>query len=107
MKNLIFILLVIFTFYSCTSDEVSFKQISKKVVMDSGAWKIFIFANVGETMSVGSFKDNFDNTIKDKFSFVEDIWQIYNNDDLFLNNQKVAFKDAIVNANFNLSKRKK
>lgn len=100
MKNLIFILLVIFTFYSCASDEVGFKQISKKEVMESWAWKIFIFTDIGEIASVDTVKVNFGNTIEDKSIFVEDIWQNYKNDSLFLNHQNVAFNDAVSNANF-------
>jgi hypothetical protein len=100
MKNLIFILLVIFTFYSCASDEVGFKQISKKEVMESWAWKIFIFTDIGEIASVDTVKVNFGNTIEDKSIFVEDIWQNYKNGSFFLNHQNVAFNDAVSNANF-------
>ena len=107
MKNLICILLVIFTFYSCASDEAGFKQISKKEVMESWAWKIFIFTDMGETLSVDAVKVNFGNTIKDKPIFVEDVWQNYKNDSLFLNHQNVAFNDAISNTNFTEIKTKK
>jgi hypothetical protein len=100
MKNLIFILLMVFTFCSCASDEAGFKQISKKEVMESWAWKIFIFTDVGETMPVVTVKDNFDNTIKDKPIFVKDVWQNYKNGSFFLNHQNIAFNDAISNANF-------
>jgi PBP1b-binding outer membrane lipoprotein LpoB len=100
MKNLIFILLVIFTFCSCASDGAGFKQISKKEVMESWAWKIFIFTDIGEIASVDTVKVNFGNTIEDKSIFVEDIWQNYKNGSFFLNHQNVAFNDAVSNANF-------
>ncbi|WP_268847495.1 hypothetical protein [Flavobacterium aestivum] len=100
MKNLILVFLVFFTFCSCASDEVGFEQISKKEVMESWAWKIFIFTDVGEKMPVGNVKDNFDNTIKDKSIFVKDVWQNYKNDNFFLNHQDVASSDAIMNYQF-------
>lgn len=100
MKNLIFILLVIFTFYSCASDEAGFKQISKKEVMESWAWKIFIFTDMGESLPVDAVKVNFGNTIEDKSIFVKNVWQNYKNESFFLNHQNVAFNDAISNANF-------
>ncbi|TRX36448.1 hypothetical protein FNW52_07500 [Flavobacterium sp. ZT3R18] len=107
MKKIILISVVFFAFCSYASDDAGFEQMSKKEIMESWAWKIFIFTDEGEIRPVGKVKNNFENTIKDKSILVEDIWQMYNNDDLFLNNQKVAFKDAIVNADFTKNKRKK
>lgn len=107
MKKIILISAVIFTFCSCASDDAGFEPMSKKEVMESWVWKIFIFTDVGETMPVGTVKDNFENSIKDKSIFVEDVWEIYNNDDLFLNDQKVTFRDAIINVNFAEFKTKK
>jgi hypothetical protein len=107
MKKIILISGVIFTFFSCASDDAGFKQMTKKEIMESWAWKIFIFTDEGEIMPVGKGNNNFENTKKAKSILVEDIWKIYKNDDLFLNNQKVAFKDAIVNADFTETKRKK
>jgi hypothetical protein len=106
MKKIILISAVIFAFCSCASDDAGFEQMTKKEIMESWAWKIFIFTDEGEIMPVRKVKNDFENTIKDKSIFVEDIWQIYKNDDLFLNNQKVAFKDPIVNANFTANKTK-
>lgn len=107
MKKIILISAVIFTFCSCASDDAGFEPMSKKEVMESWVWKIFIFTDVGETMPVGTVKDNFENSIKDKSIFVEDVWEIYNNDDLFLNDQKVTFRDEIINVNFAEFKTKK
>lgn len=107
MKNLFFILLVIFTFYSCASDEVGFKHVSKKVVMESWAWKIFIFTDEGEFTPVEKANNNFDSTTKVNPIFVEDFLEMYRNDDSFLNYQKEVFNDPIVYTNFNLTKRKK
>jgi hypothetical protein len=100
MKNLIFIILAIFTFCSCAHDDAGFDSISKKEIMDSWAWKIFIFTDEGEFTSAGTVKNNFDNTTKVRPIFVEDVLEIYSNDNLFLNNQKVAFKDPVVIAYF-------
>jgi hypothetical protein len=100
MKKIISISVVIFAFCSCASDDAGFKQMTKKEIMESWAWKIFIFTDEGEIMPVETSKNSFENTIKDKSIFVEDIWEIYNNDDLFLNTKKVTFRDAIVNASF-------
>jgi hypothetical protein len=107
MKKIILISGIVFAFCSCASDNSGFDQVTKKEIMESWAWKIFIFTDEGEIMPVGTAKNNLDNTIKVKSIFVEDIWQMYKNDDLFLNNQKVAFKDPIVNANFTEIKTKK
>jgi hypothetical protein len=100
MKKIILISVVIFAFCSCASDASGFDQMTKKEIMESWAWKIFIFTDEGEIMPVETSINNFENTIKDKTIFVEDVWEIYNNDDLFLNNQKVTFRNAIVNASF-------
>jgi hypothetical protein len=107
MKKIILISVIIFAFCSCASDDSGFKQMTKKEIMESWAWKIFIFTDEGEIMPVEAAKNNFDNPIKVKSIFVEDIWKIYENDDLFLNNPKVAFKDPVVSANFTEIKRKK
>jgi hypothetical protein len=100
MKKIILISVVFFTFCSCASDDAGFEQMTKKDIMNSWAWKIFIFTDEGEIAPVRNIKNDFENTLKDKSIFVEDIWQIYKSDDLFLNNKKGAFKDPIVNANF-------
>ena len=107
MKNLIFILLVIFTFYSCASDEVGFKQISKKEVMESWAWKIFIFTDEGEYQSIELETNKFYNNSKEKAIFVDDIWKMNLKDDLFLKDDKVAFEEETDNAIFEQVKRKK
>jgi hypothetical protein len=100
MKKIILVSVMIFTFCSCASDDAGFRQMSKKEVMESWAWKIFIFTDVGEGMPVGTVNDNFDNPIKDKSIFVDDVLKIYNNNDLFLNNQKETFRSTIVDAYF-------
>lgn len=107
MKKIILISVVIFTFCSCASDDAGFEQMSKKEIMESWAWKIFIFTDEGEIIPVDEVKKDFESTIKEKSIFVEDIWQMYNNEDLFLNNPRVAFKDPIVNAIFIENKTKK
>jgi hypothetical protein len=100
MKKIILMSVVFFAFCSCASDDAGFDQISKKEIMESWAWKIFIFTDEGEIMPDGAAKNNLDNTIKNKSILVEDIWKIYKNENLFLNNQKV-------NADFTENKTKK
>jgi hypothetical protein len=107
MKKIILIGGIVFAFCSCASDNAGFEQMTKKEIMESWAWKIFIFTDEGEIIPVGKVKNNFENTAKDKSILVEDIWQMYKNDDLFLKNHKVAFKNPIVNANFAEIKAKK
>jgi hypothetical protein len=107
MKKIILISGMVFTVCSCASEDAGFEQISKKEIMESWAWKIFIFTDEGEIRPVGTAKNNLNNTIKAKSILAEDIWQMYKNDDLFLKNHKVAFKNPIVNANFAEIKAKK
>ncbi|HEU4788743.1 MAG TPA: hypothetical protein VFS71_03585 [Flavobacterium sp.] len=107
MKKIIFINLIVFTFCSCANDDTGFDSNSKKEIMNSWAWKIFIFTDEGEFTPVGTAKNKFDNTTKVSPIFVDDVLEIYSNEDLFLNNQKEALNDPIVFANFNLTKRKK
>jgi hypothetical protein len=107
MEKLIFIILIVFTFCSCANDDAGFDSKSKKEIMDSWAWKIFIFTDEGEFTPVETVKNKFDNTTTGSPIFVDDVFEIYSNDDLFLNNQKKAFNDPIVFTNFNLNKRKK
>ena len=105
MKNLIFIFIVIFVIFSCAFGNDS--RISQKEMMDSWAWKIFIFTDEGEFTPIQSVKNNFEDTTKVSPIFVEDVFEIYNNDDLFLNNQKGSIKDPIVFANYAETNREK
>jgi hypothetical protein len=107
MKNSIFILFLVFTFCSCASDNGSFERISKEEMMESWAWKIFIFTDEGETMPAETVKNNFGNPTKDKPIFVDDVWKIDTNGNLLSNNQKLALEDEIENSNFAATKRKK
>lgn len=106
MKIIFLNILIVFSFCSCANDGAGFDSNSKKEIMESWAWKIFIFTDEGEFTPVETAKNKFDNTTKVRPIFVEDFLKIYNNHDLFLNNQKEAFNDPIVYANFNLTKRK-
>ena len=99
MKNVIFILLIHFTFCSCSSDRVGFEPISKKKIMESWAWKIFIFTDLGETESAKIDNNDIYKTLKVNPIFVDDILKMSTDDDLFLSNSKAAFKNPIVNVN--------
>ncbi|HKO75808.1 MAG TPA: hypothetical protein VJU52_01245 [Flavobacterium sp.] len=107
MKKIIFINLILFTFCSCANDDAGFDPNLRKEIMDSWAWKIFIFTDEGEFTPIKKAKEKFDDTTKVSPIFVEDILEIYSNDDLFLNNQKESINTPIVFTNFNLTKRKK
>ncbi|QKJ64602.1 hypothetical protein [Flavobacterium sp. M31R6] len=106
MEKLIFIIFIALTFCSCANDDAGFDSNSKKEIMESWAWKIFIFTDEGEFTPVETVKNKFDNTTKVSPIFVEDVLGIYSNDDLFLNNQKEVSNAPIVFANLNLAKRK-
>jgi hypothetical protein len=99
MKNVFFILLVIFTFCSYASDDAGFERLSKKEIMESWAWKIFIFTDLGETASVEKISDNSDDTVKVKPIFVEDTFSDFNADNTFFIKQKIAFRDPIKEGN--------
>ncbi len=107
MKKLSFIIFIVFTFCSCANNDAGFDPNSRKEIMDSWAWKIFIFTDEGEFMPIKTAKDKFDNTTKVSPTFVEDVLNIYTNDELFFNNQKEEFNDPIVFVNLNSTKRKK
>jgi hypothetical protein len=107
MKKLIFSFLTVFIFCSCSSDGDGFDSVSKKEIMDSWAWKIFIFTDLGERASVQDINKDFDNRRKVNPIFVEDVWVIDPEADLFLNSTQLALKDPIVNANTIEGKNKK
>jgi hypothetical protein len=107
MKNVIFIFLVIFTFSSCASEDSGFERLSKKEIMDSWAWKIFIFTDLGETTPEEPVRNNFDNTIKVKPIFVEEAFSDFNADSIFFTNQNIAFRDPIEGGKIVAFKRKK
>ncbi|MDR6846535.1 hypothetical protein [Flavobacterium granuli] len=107
MKKITFVILMVFTFCSCANDDAGFDSNSKKEIMNSWAWKIFIFTDEGEFTPVKTTKNKFDNTTKGSPIFVEDFLRIYSKEDFFLNDQKQAFNNPIVFTNFNLTKRKK
>jgi hypothetical protein len=106
MKKVFLNILIVFSFCSCANDDAGFDSNSKKKIMESWAWKIFIFTDEGEFTPVETAKNKFENTTKVSPIFVEDVLEIYSNDDFFLNNKKETFNDPIVYAKFNLAKRK-
>lgn len=107
MKKGLLNILVFFAFCSCANDNVGFDSDAKKEMMESWAWKIFIFTDEGEFIPNEPVENNFDNSTKVSPIFVEDILEIYSNGDLFMHNEKAAFKDPIVFANFAETERKK
>lgn len=107
MKKLIFIILIVFVFCSCSNNDAGFDSNSKKEIMDSWAWKIFIFTDLGEFTPAETTGNKFDNTTNVSPIFVADILEIYRNDNFFLNNEKEAFKNPIIFTNFNLIKAEK
>lgn len=48
MEKLIFTILVVLTFCSCVTNSGGFDSKSQKEIMNSWAWKIFIFTDLGE-----------------------------------------------------------
>lgn len=107
MKKFICIIFIALTFCSCANDDAGFDSKTKKEIMDSWAWKIFIFTDEGEFTPVETAKNKFDNTTKVNPIFVDDVLEIYSNDELFLDNKKEGFNDPIAFANYNVTKRKK
>lgn len=107
MKNSIIILFVIFSFCSCTSDHKGKVKWNKKEIINSWAWKIFIFTDLGETKPVENAVNNFDNAIKVMPIFIEDDFANFNAENIFQNNQKIAFRDSIEKENRIAFKRKK
>lgn len=106
IRIIFFLSFIIFTSISCTYEGRSFKKISKKEVMESWAWKIFIFTDEGETPLVETPRNNFDDVINEKLIFADDIWKKNLNQDLFLNRYKVAIDDRADNFILNNSKLK-
>lgn len=65
--------------------------------MESWAWKIFIFTDEGEFQSIELDANKFDNNSKEKAIFVDGIWKMNRKNDLFFNNDKVAFEELFLN----------
>jgi len=93
MKNIFFILLVIFTVSSCTYEDAEFRTISKKEAMESWAWKIFIYTDEGEIQSIDSKPNNFDNRIQQKPIFVDSFWKTDADQNMFFDEHKVVYKE--------------
>ncbi|HSD08643.1 hypothetical protein [Flavobacterium sp.] len=93
MKNIFFILLVIFTVSSCTYDDAGFRRISRKEAMESWAWKIFIYTDEGEIQPVDYKRNNFDNRIQQKPIFVDYFWEIDENQNVFLDEHEMVYKE--------------
>jgi hypothetical protein len=94
MKNNILILLLVFTFCSCTTADSKKVRWNKKDLMNSWAWKIFVFTDLGETLPIANAKNNFDNSTKVNAIFVENI-NDFNTTEAFLTEQKVTLSDPI------------
>jgi hypothetical protein len=103
MKNNILILLLVFTFCSCNSEDVGKGKWNKKALMDSWAWKIFVFTDLGETLPNANAKNNFGNSTKVNAIFVDD----FDITEAFLTEQKVTLSDPIKEEKRILFKRKK
>ena len=86
MKKIILVFLVVFTIYSFTDENSDFKPISQKEVMNSWAWKILVFVDEGEIRPVKPILRSF---VKNNN---ENIYE----DDFFLNNKELGFKEAVV-----------
>ncbi len=76
--NLIFVSLLAF---SCSHENESAKRNFKKNLMDSWAWKIFIFTDEGE---LAPAKPNHKIKKTNKYYSTNEIWHHYISDDLFL-----------------------
>lgn len=106
MKNSILILLLALTFCSCNSEDVGKEKWNKKELMDSWAWKIFVFTDLGETLPNANAKNNFGNSTKVNAIFVDD-FNDFDTTEAFLTEQKVTLSDPIEEGKRILFKRKK
>jgi hypothetical protein len=107
MKKIVSILFLIFTICSCSLDTTTGNGIDKKVFMDSWAWKIFIFTDLGETVPIDNVKYNFDVSKKVNPIFVEDEFYEIDTTASFLSEQKVTFNEPIAVGKSIAFKRKK
>lgn len=78
MRKLIFTLILVLAFCSFVADVAGFDSSSKKEIMNSWAWKIFIFTDEGEFIPVKN-KNDFDNNGNGSPIFVDDVMGIYRN----------------------------
>lgn len=88
MGKLPFIVLITLTFCSCSNNDAGFDSNYKKEIMDSWAWKIFIFTDEGEFTPAETTQNKFDNTSNVSPIFVADFFGIYNKEDLFFGESK-------------------
>ena len=93
-KEIFFLLIIIFTASSCSYEEASFKRVSKKEMMESWAWKIFIFTDEGDNITIKSNENNFNGIVIDKLIFAEGDMKMSLNDVLFLKKHEVAIREA-------------
>ena len=106
MRKIFFVFFIFFTVSSCTQDDTSFNKKSKKELMESWAWKIFIFTDEGEALPRQSALSNFNDITNGKTIFVEDIWNMNLKDDLFLKHHEVALEDETDYGNIEIAKKK-
>jgi hypothetical protein len=107
MKKIVSILFLIFTICSCSLDTTTANGIDKKVFMDSWAWKIFIFTDLGETAPIDNIRNEFEVSKKVNPIFVEDEFYEIDTISSFLSEQKVTFNEAIAGGKSIALKRKK
>jgi PBP1b-binding outer membrane lipoprotein LpoB len=107
MKNSILILLLALIFCSCNSEDVGKEKWNKKELMDSWAWKIFIFTDLGETAPIDNIRNEFEVSKKVNPIFVEDEFYEIDTISSFLSEQKVTFNEPIAGGKSIAFKRKK
>jgi hypothetical protein len=106
MKNNILFLLLVFTFCSCSSDDSKKVRWNKNELMNSWAWKIFVFTDLGETSLLKNTKNNFDNSTKVNAIFVDN-FKDFDVTKTFLTDQKLTLSEPIEEVKSIQFKRKK
>lgn len=75
MRRIIFVFLMIFSASSCSNKESSFKSFSKEDLMESLAWKIFIFTDEGDILPYVPIRNDFETIMNSKLTYADDIWK--------------------------------
>lgn len=100
MKKIVVLLLVSFIVSSCVYEDSSFKKMSKKQLMKSWTWKIFVFTDEGELAPIHNSRANLKKSINDKENDIYTAWQKHIHDNLFLKKYQIAFTEKEKNSIF-------
>lgn len=73
--RLFFVFFIIFFTSSCVSEDSGSKKVPKKEMMESWAWKIFVFTDEGEIKPAKPIRNEFHDLMNAKLAAVDNVWK--------------------------------